>query len=435
MFLRSGDGENRTGDYEPAFFIIRINSDDPIGDGISGRLLGTFIHEYIHFLQDLLLPYCMRENLVVLSKFFDQRNKFISLGEIRLPDNDIIEGEFLTKLQTEFTWGGNGFVESVSTVTAIKCLNQYIAKHGFRLFKYTVDFDSSADYHFGARDLLEYIAYKIESKHFPNDLVLPDLPYKALDFIIDHHELSFLSETKRVALAEYCLFNDNPVHRLAVVIDDYKRGLSINRWHGDDDDFIKFLENLTWIAAGRPFETIDQKLDRRLNELLELLAERFPEVSFQTINNWLTQTIQYVRTNLAGVGLFAKLYQMETGEFKMAFSSIINEIGIPLIINRNDEFGTSLGNEETKNEFIQLLLAYEFSDYLKRSDQTCPMYSNCERDRPEIMEEDVCMNAPFRKASRDDLCPFGAFIKAHQLDTINWYVNGTLIPSQGSDWP
>ena len=77
MFLRSGDGENRTGDYEPAFFIIRINSDDPIGDGISGRLLGTFIHEYIHFLQDLLLPYCMRENLVVLSKFFDQRNKFI----------------------------------------------------------------------------------------------------------------------------------------------------------------------------------------------------------------------------------------------------------------------------------------------------------------------------------------------------------------------
>ena len=126
---------------------------------------------------------------------------------------------------------------------------------------------------------------------------------------------------------------------------------------------------------------------------------------------------------------------METGEFKMAFSSIINEIGIPLIINRNDEFGTSLGNKETKNEFIQLLLAYEFSDYLKRSDQTCPMYSNCERDRPEIMEEDVCMNAPFRKASRDDLCPFGAFIKAHQLDTINWYVNGTLIPSQGSDWP
>lgn len=63
------------------------------------------------------------------------------------------------------------------------------------------------------------------------------------------------------------------------------------------------------------------------------------------------------------------------------------------------------------------------------------MYSNCERDRPEIMEEDKSMNAPFRKASRDDLCPFEAFIKAHQLDTINWYVNGTLIPSQGSDWP
>lgn len=435
MYLRSGDSENRTGDYEPAFFIIRINSDEPIENGISDHLLGTFIHEYIHFLQDLLLPYCMRENLVVLSKFFDQRDKFISSRKIKLPEDDIIEGESLTKLQTEWTWGGNSFAESVNTITSINCLEQYIAQHGFRLFKYTVDFDSSADYHFGARDLLEYIAYKIESKHFPNDLVLPDLPYKALDFVINYHELSFLSETKKVALAEYCLFNDNPVHRLVVVIDDYKKGCSTNRWHGDDNDFIEFLKTLNWNAAGRPPETIDQKLDRRLSGLLEYLSGRFPETSFQTINDWLTQTIKYVRTNLAGVGLFAKLYQMEREEFNRAFSSILEEVGIPLLINRNDELGTSLGSEDTKNEFIQLLLAYEFSDYLKRSDQTCPMYSNCERDRPEIMEEEVCMNAPFRKAFKADLCPFGAFVKTHQLDTINWYVNGTLIPSQGSDWP
>lgn len=427
MFLKSVDGE-----YEPSFFIIRLRTTQAI-DEAANKNIPTFIHEYIHFLQDLFLPYCIRQNLVRLATFFDLMERAQNHGEIRLPNAVPLDGAELATRQTSITWGGNKFVSSVGSIADVQLTEVPVEEHDFKLYQYDLSLDDGTTYQFGARDLLEYIACKIESKHFSGEQKLPDLPYYSVDILVRYYGVSYLSDFKRIALAEYCLLNDNPGRRLIVFLEELQAGVRDAHAKGSDEAFAEYLKNAHWKGKGVPFETIPQKLDRRSNELRHALQARFPQDAFPEIYSWLDRVIDYARTDLAGKSFFAELWAMDTPNFFGVINQILGQIGVPLIVNDAGELGTSLGGEKEKDQFLQLLLAYEFLDYLDRDDMQCPLIDVCERDRPELIDGD-CMDAPFRRALKDDLCPFGAFAKTHSLDRVHWYVKDRLVSSQGSHW-
>lgn len=427
MFLKSVEGV-----YEPSFFIIRLLTKQAIEE-VAEMNSSTFIHEYIHFLQDLFLPYCIRENLAHLATFFAHMDRAKSQGEIRLPNAAPLDGTEQISLQSSVTWGSNKFVCSVSRIVNISQNKFPVEKHDFDLYQYDFSLDDGTSYQFGARDLLEYIAGKIESKHFPNEQKLSDLPYYSVDILIRYYEVSFLSDFKRIALAEYCLQNDNPAHLLMVFLKGMQAGTMDAHTKGSDEAFAQWLKRAHWQARGVPFETISAKIVRRSNELRDALQGRFPLAAFPAIYLWLDQVINYARKNLAGRSFFAELWEASTPDFFEMINRILADIGVPLIVNNTGELGTSLGGEEGKHQFIQLLLAYEFLDYLDRDDMQCPLTGVCERDRPDLINVD-CMDAPFRRAAKDNLCPFGAFAKAHGLDQVRWYVKDRLVPRVGSDW-
>lgn len=428
MLLKSVAGE-----YEPSFFIIRLHTTQSI-DLAPAESIATFIHEYIHFLQDLILPYCMRGSLLHLFAFFDQIDRAHDRGEIRLPDTIPLEGSALVERQNSMTWGSHKFVSSVGGIQDLRVTEFPVPEHGFKLYQYDLVLDNGESYQFGARDMLEYIAYKIESKHFPSEERLPDLPYSSVDLMVTHLGAEHLSVFKRIALAEYCLLNDNPAHQLVLFLKDLQAGVMGDITSHSDEAFAQFLRNAHWKSHGVKFEKIQEKLDRRSNQLKQALQHRFPLVAFPDIHSWVERVVEYARDALAGRSIFAEFFAAETPNFFRAISKILEEVGIPLIVNDAGEMGTSLGGEEEKDQFLQLLLAYEFLDYLQRDDMQCPMCQVCERDRADLMDDD-CLNAPFRRALRGDLCPFGAFVKSHGLTEVRWYVNDRLVPNQGTNWP
>ena len=321
MFLKSVDGE-----YKPSFFIIRLRTTQAI-DVAADENISTFIHEYIHFLQDLILPYCIRENLVRLATFFDYMERAQNHGEIRLPNVTPLEGAELTTRQTSMTWGGNKFVGSVGRLEDIRVTELPVAEYGYTLHQYDLTLDDGVTYQFGARDLLEYIAYRIESKHFPSEQKLPDLPYYSVDILVRHYGVSYLSDFKRIALAEYCLLNDNPGHRLMLFLKDLQSGAIDGK--GSDEAFAHFLRNAHWKANGVRFEVISEKLDRRAGELKDALQAKFPQIAFSEIYLWLDRAIDFARNTLAGRSFFAELWAAETPDFFGMVSHILREVGVP----------------------------------------------------------------------------------------------------------
>ncbi|ARL21188.1 hypothetical protein [Burkholderia pseudomallei] len=426
MFLRNADGS-----YEPAFFIIRVESDE-LPEQLAEANESTFVHEYLHLLQDLVMPYCMRENMVLLETFLLQIANAKEKNEMHLPSEYSDEHVRLAKRIGQLTWGGNAFHNNVARIDRIDLQEEAVEGENYKLQKYLLSSDTFDNYHFGARDLLEYIASKIETRHFHDDRNPPDLPYRSVDLIIVHEGLAYLSDVKRIALAEYCLMNDNPARRLMVVIEDIKKGVFNGVDRGDDDAFIQFLSNLEWKAQGVDFRTMADKLTNRYVQLRDTLQRQFPESAFPGIYSWLDEALRYAQESIAGRSLFASLYATSTEQFRAVMSMLLARLGVPLIVNRSGQLGSSLDDGSSKSQFIQLLLAYQFSEYLKRDETTCPLYSNCERDTPEIMNDTDCMDAPFRRALDEELCPFGVFVKAMGLSTVSWYKNGRLIPSYRS---
>ncbi|WP_426078830.1 hypothetical protein [Janthinobacterium sp. PSPC3-1] len=221
--------------------------------------------------------------------------------------------------------------------------------------------------------------------------------------------------------------NDNPAHRLMMVIEDIKSGFFKGAEFNDDDTFIELLFNYQWVAVSRPYESMANKLKRRYGALRASLQHQFPETSSPLIHAWLGEALDYAQRKIGGFSLFSTFYAMSTERFKGKLSSVISNLGIPLIVNKNGELGSSLGDESSKSEFIQLLLAYQFSEYVKSDEIACPMYSTCKQDNPELIDEVDCNEGPFRRASDEELCPFGLFVKKMGLSTVKWYKEDRLL--------
>ncbi|MDX7839107.1 hypothetical protein SJS76_06050 [Aeromonas caviae] len=429
MFLSRTEGE-----YLPSSFMIKIKTYDDISN-LKYEMTSTFIHEYIHFLQDLTLPYCVRENLVHLSTFFDRLDVAKRDNKINIPQIISIDGLELTTLQTEMTWGSLHQIKNAPEIICITQNSKPIPEHEFTLHSYELNFSNGDKYHFGARDILEYIAYKIEKKHFPDEDELADFPYNSVDLVINHYDLDSLSDIKRMALAEYCLINDNPANMLINILKSFLDDSSVDSklLALNDQDFIVKLGMRNYLAAGRPFETIKQKLKRRHYELSCLLQQRYPQHTFPDIHEWLVKTIEYVESELSGIFIFTHLYGSTTDNFNRRMQEIISSIGIPIVMNSQGQIASYLSDEYKKEPFIQLLLAYDFTSYLEQSDPQCPLCSNCELEPIDIMTDD-CINAPFRRAHQEVLCPFGKFLKSHDIHDLQWYAEGRLIVSTSSPW-
>lgn len=296
------------GEYLPSSFMIKIKTFDDISN-FECEMTSTFIHEYIHFLQDLTLPYCVRENLVHLSTFFDRLDMAKKDKKITIPQNNSIDGLELTTLQTEMTWGSLHQIIKAPEIISITQKSKPIPEHKFTLHSYELNFENGVKYHFGARDILEYIAYKIEKQHYPDEDTLADFPYHSVDLVINHYNLNSLSNIKKMALAEYCLINDNPANMLINILKSFLDNSSIDSklLTLNNQEFIAMLGKRNYKSAGRPFETIKEKLNRRHKELSLLLQQRYPKDTFPDIHDWLVKTIGYVESQLSGF-LFFHIY-------------------------------------------------------------------------------------------------------------------------------
>jgi len=414
---------NADGTYRPSYFLIQVDSNEDVSSILSSHE-ATFVHEYIHLLQDLILPYCIRQNLSQLSEFFQIVDEAMQSRSIRLPVNIRNDDLDAINLQSKYTWGGGEFFDKVTCIIDIESESKSFdgPQGSFDVYKYTVTTDSGLKYHIGARDFLEYIAYKIENKHWPSQA--PDLPYNSIDLLFNYMGLSHVCEQVKVCVAEYCLLNDNPMRRLVVLIDDIKK---IDLKLLDDYQSCKnFLLKFNWVARGQAPETIENKIERRTLQLKEYLQLKFSIDNFPGIYLWIDSVIDYAKNELNGKLLFSELHGLNVTEFNKKITGILGRIGIPLVLNRNYEIGTSLQTSSGNPEFIQLLMAYEFSNYVKLKYLTCPLCDVCEAGDPNIMNSD-CIDAPFRNAFKEELCPFGVFIKSHGLSQVVWYSNGQPI--------
>ena len=109
------------GTYNLSFFNINLNTDEPVISAInSSKTWHIFAHEYLHFLQDLLLPYAIRFNQHRIYCLSSIIKKAIETKKISRPytDFDPEEQENWDTFITTFS-GGNSCVKQIDSAKKI----------------------------------------------------------------------------------------------------------------------------------------------------------------------------------------------------------------------------------------------------------------------------------------------------------------------------
>jgi len=385
MFLKTTEGS-----YILAAFCVKIenigNEEIRIGD-LSTADKDTFVHEYIHFLQDIILPYNLRN----IEKYYYMFNLILETNDLSILNrkNDVA----VAKKQFEVGFGRMPVLDGTSNIVNIKNIERETIYEedgtGSKLFKYKMEIELDNEreitYHIGAHDMLEYIAYKITNKHYCTEL--PSLPYKIMDYYFDYYQneynISSISDDIRILLVESSLYNDLPIHHLFNMLS----GSIVNE--GDDNylkqsfsDFEKLkscLLELAWFTNKTGVDTFKTKSIRRIESFYNCFSGALQNASTDELKKWVSEIIYFGKNEIVekDIFVFSDLYNMKTECFDKYIENLINKNIIPPIILDNKNKNISSLKNNDLNYMLLYLIPLFVDSLLNNNNNKCPIYEFC----------------------------------------------------------
>ena len=397
------------GTYIPSAFSIELNKQTKKDIDWEN---GTFVHEYIHFLQDIMLPYCIRYNFTFLNQC---RNIFtIAQGEGRInkPFNKWDNSCWTTNKQNSYTWGDSKTVSSAGEIHAI-VNDHFTTEYQHNVYRYVLKFDCGIDYQIGARDLLEYLAHKIQKKFWGS--TAPDLPYKTVDLLFEYYQLEFIPESIRLLIVEFCLYNDNPVHFLIRNFFESKEILNNKDEYFTYERCENYLLKLHWAAKGGFFESALSKSNRRLHDFNFVLNAIYGKNSANDVGNWISNTVQYCQTNFTNKFILSGLYNLNYNDLLSFFSELESNVGIPVVKYYDNSIKIFAPEKYHKEGFLEFYIMKYFIAWCLSEDSECPIYDICLRNFDSNKTLD-CKTNPIKYSGN---CCLKSFLKNCGLENID----------------
>ena len=415
-----------TGFYNISFFNINIETEEELTQDVLKKNEATFIHEFIHYLQDLVLPYNIRYSLSNVRWFFNILESAHKIGSINRPFSEWNNES--SALWTQFLRSfGDG--KSVAFVSKIgDATSKFVTTSGYdsnlhiqrehRVYEYLLPIfevgkSTSISYNLGARDILEYIAYKIDLKNFPNRPLAPQLPYESIDLIFDKYGLSHISDDIRLCIAERCLYNDVPIHFLLSALlgnEEFKKYITDSSY----DEIYDYLLFSTTITRDGQSETLIAKTQRRLMQFADELQLQYS--GFDEIKNWILKVNNFAEHKLSGRFIFSDLYKMNRDEMFKFINDVIYCIGIPLVMNSRKKCISIHSNDIEVSQFIQFYILQNFIYFVKSQQTKCPIYNFCKANGG-ICNENCIVNKQMTITGNEN-CYYRRFLEQHGLFDI-----------------
>ncbi len=365
------------GHYEPSFYFIMLETDENLNEVIENDF-ATFVHEYIHFMQDISLPYCIRNTLVTIERFVSIYLKNKEDGKIKCPVDTIDRNDEITRMQFEYTWGDDQYLKHMKEIKHHYKHKKYVEEHDFNVYRHFIKTGEYTEYQIGSRHLLEYIAYQIEKKLNP-DIVLPEYPYYVIEKFIKCIYPEYPLEPALISsLCEYCLFNDNPINFMSTVLEHFKKTQFVPETIEDVSNFI--ANHWVEIRSNKinKFYPID-KVAKRFGQIVLASKMLFSAPQFLTVNKWILdcydRIIEIRRNDLLFISNMLTLSPEKLRENVMDF---YKRVGSPLILNKQYMLQNDLS--ENADSFIYLYALKNFYNYLNSEEIKCPMIDFCSQN-------------------------------------------------------
>ena len=414
------------GFYEPGFLHIRINTDKSLKNlndlqATDKSLFSTFLHEYIHFLQEVTTTTGLTYASFYINTIKDINQNIINDGknEFKVPFEFNNEYNTLTQIELRKTYQGETpdvtyakydyYIEEVKQIKDRE--KNVINIKQFKVFYY----DSGRKYknfYFGTTCLKEFPAHFIQTNFCP-EIQHPDIPYVIAELILDK-ECPSLSKNKDfyLTICDACLMSFHPAQIFFNTIERIKNNNFIPK---TAEEVYYYTLDLKFNGNGEIYSP-DELFEESKKIVIDHFENALQANIFSTNLNWIKHILDEASTLRKDNPTYMTKILSKDGKLSTLFYSIFDKLGTPYFSNNLDDGGLIPPKNlaDLPHQPYQLLVFKEILNIYK-GEQNCSLYNLCNKPESQVITNEFCQIAPWERAKGEQLCPFGQLWKTWAL--------------------
>jgi hypothetical protein len=394
----------RTNKYESTFFHIYLKGESPILDNgykeVSERDYASFIHEYIHYIQQITTPYGIKyskyftNNLLLFREFIDSKDTITIPVELK----EIIQAEKDFKLELKEKNGSKEFSECNIGDIEISDSDLNLAQANDTAVNIGVyDFENDRifpdGFQFGYTCVMESMAHLIQSLVNP-DLYHGEIPYKSAQLICDKIRPDITEDTRLlIAICYTALFFNNPGHAFFKVLE------SANKDENGVELYKRYMRDYSRIFNGEEmpnYRMMHILMDDFINNLEKLLGNESTYIK-HVIDNC------KIESSKGDSFLLNCIYGEDLSKIEI-LDDILNFYGHPAI-DSNDSDIVVPRDHNTNKAYVETgcLLSLEliYTRFMERyGEKECSRYPICDRvsrKNGETLIDECCAGPQWKK--------------------------------------
>lgn len=406
------------GSYMPAFFHMEVNFPYPPGLMTLYNLLkqdqATFVHEYIHYLQDVTTFFGLN-NAYVYSEYLHAASQIIYAepdNKIHLPV-EIHNNYGNVELNREVNEICTGDIEQISTLFVLDIKEKYVrTKYNHPFFKslcqIVLVLPQKKKLIFGGRAIMESMAYLVERNVEPHCKGADDYPYHSAEIVANKIYPQFANDDFRlIALCDISLNSSNPGKTFVQTLEMYKKYSLIPTTDKIYDDFYHapcvMMGNKTKYINGF-FNFAITVGERLVLYLRDPYSAPFRDAVRKMIGGGMDYRLNH-RTFMVDIAKSGDLNHNST------LHTIIKRFGSPVISDNQGNFCQIPSLYFEDSQFYNFVAVEQLYKTLSDCQDCCELYSWCDyldaNGNKTVNIDDRCMNEPWKRCYDTQLCPYG----------------------------
>lgn len=403
--------------YRPTFFSLLIDKENVLNEKnqIKDEFGNIFFHEYIHFLQDILTSYGLRNIITLIQEYSIINHEIINSNQsfFSIPYVSSDENLNLSKTLISKYWGTPTINNDNRDFEIVKISYQpYLLNEKLKDLKlvdveifYRDNFERDSFY-LGAIHFLENMAHLIERNYsFEKDNI--PYPYKVIEKIIKSFFSNNCSDRDLIVFMENALDTFNPAEYLISFIDFCTNGNLTFSEHNIKTFYRKFVVQQ---------DAKKYKLDKYYFHTISLAKEGFNAMfnheKLSKMNLWadviLSNAVKLKRNNFTFSSLLVQNFNFE--QVQQTLSLLIKKLGTPIIADRNNSIFLSSPSKKISEDEMIYLLGLEAVINVLGGERKCALIPYCSHGPSgDDITNELCYKTPWLRTEQKPLCLFAQF--------------------------
>ena len=402
-----------SGLYFPSFFGIKLNTTKPLNSFLSEDSGGVFLHEYVHFLQDISTTYGVVNFCKTLEAIKALYSEFKDKEEIEIP----------------FIWEPSS-IQSINNVLFDKYFQsisyeeagcQIISIHhdidneipGRPIKTFSAKLCSGKNVKLGSFTILEGMAKLIQEINYPSKRVSQYLPYDLVPEIAKFYlGKNALSKSQLVIICDISLFYLNSMEQFIKLLEDIKRNSSLIEL--SDEGLHNYFINQNLIGLDGRKKLLLEEYEFCVDQAISAIEGVFGSLLYVEMKEWLLSFLNTAKgLRQFSYPLFIFLSSSKTG--RKTYSKLLIKFGFPPTQN-------IVGEVFVHKDAFPVLASHHFMailavfDVIYNKTRSCQLQDCCKAGgKWDVSEE--CQTHPWnKKLLNNELCPFCAIWKTFGLE-------------------